>query len=71
MNRRFDKDRDERAKRVSQEIVVLERAARDAKTSWLREARLAQEASAPRPDATPIKLNRTFRKKGRKVVEGE
>jgi hypothetical protein len=42
----IDKDRDERAKRVSQELVELERVARDEKTKRLRAERLAKEAGA-------------------------
>jgi hypothetical protein len=61
--RRFDKDRDERAKRVSLEMMGLERAAREAKTARLREARLAQEASAPKPEPVPEKAKRILSKR--------
>lgn len=61
--RRFDKDRDERAKQVSQEIMGLERAAREAKTTRLREARLAQAASGRKPEPVPEKAKRTLTQK--------
>ncbi|RJT27374.1 hypothetical protein D3227_36245 [Mesorhizobium waimense] len=53
MATRIDSDRDARAKRVAQEIIDLERKAREAKTARLREARIAQEAANPQPAGEP------------------
>ncbi len=47
MTRRIDTDRDARAKRVAQEVINVERTAREAKTAKLREARLAHEGANP------------------------
>ncbi|WP_095198532.1 hypothetical protein [Mesorhizobium carmichaelinearum] len=44
VRRRIDKDRIERADRESKLAIEAERAARDAKTARLREARLSAEA---------------------------
>lgn len=51
MNRaKVDTQRDERAKRESQIVIDAERAAREAKTTRLRELRLAAQSSqAPDP----------------------
>jgi hypothetical protein len=69
--RRFDKDRDERAKRVSQEMMGLERAAREAKTARLREARLAQEASASQPGPRESKTDPHKEAHGPEEVEAD
>ena len=65
--RRVDKERIERADRVSKLRIEAERLARNAKTVRLREQRLSAEASATEPG--PVKHRRKTRESARKNIE--
>ncbi|MBZ9773302.1 hypothetical protein [Mesorhizobium sp. CO1-1-8] len=63
VTRNHDKERYDRAKRISQEMLDAERAQRAEKTARLRQARLAQrpvESSPPQPQThrNPTKLSK-------------
>ncbi|RUW61224.1 hypothetical protein [Mesorhizobium sp. M7A.F.Ca.US.008.03.1.1] len=64
MTRNHDKERYDRAKRISQEMLDAERAQRAEKTARLRQARLAQRQveSSPAQPQTHRKPNQALKK---------
>ncbi|ADV15168.1 hypothetical protein EN962_17740 [Mesorhizobium sp. M7A.F.Ca.CA.001.09.2.1] len=71
MTRNHDKERYDRAKRISQETLDAERAQRAEKTARLRQARLAQRPveSSPAQPQTRRKPIQALKKRSRKVIE--
>ncbi|MBZ9965717.1 hypothetical protein LB561_12405 [Mesorhizobium sp. B292B1B] len=71
MTRNHDKERYDRAKRISQEMLDAERAERAEKTARLRQARLAQhlvESSPAQPQIHRESIQ-ALKKRSRKVIE--